>query len=168
MGWTRPKNKEIDMTPKALDKKASHDILLYSYAYHSGLLFRKQGGGSQVFPRSEYKAITLLKYLVESRDNPRAKFILGFLTGEVKGNSLIKAAADQNDKYAQIYLAVHFGCYSDENLAVELLKKLNQTSSEEYIQQEISSILYLDFKEACSDIEQPEFTLRYVRNYREG
>jgi hypothetical protein len=161
------KNKEIDILPEALDKRTTHDILLYSYAYHSGLLFRKLGRGSGVFPRSEYKAIALLKYLVETRDNSRAKFILGLLTGEVKGHALIQAAADQNDKYAHIYLAVHFGCYSDEHLAIELLKKLNQTASEEYIQQEISSILYLGFKEACVDIEQSDFSLRYVRNYKE-
>ena len=161
-------NKEIDMLPQALDTRSTHDILLYSYAYYSGFLFRKKGGGSEVFPHSEYKAITLLKYLVESRDNARAKFILGFLIGNTKGSALIQAAADQNDKYAQIYLAVHFGCYSDEALAIELLKKLLKTSNEAYIQQEISAILYLDFKEACIDLEQPEFTLSYARNYSES
>lgn len=160
-------NKEIEIVPEALNKRASHEILRYSYAYHSGLLFRRGGRRSEIFPRSEYKALTLLKYLVEYRDNARAKFILGFLTGGVKGNVLIQAALDQNDKYARIYSIVGLGCYSNESVAIELLGKLLDSSHEEYVQEEISGILYVGIKETCSDLEQAEFSLSYVVNYSE-
>lgn len=161
-------NKEIDITPAALDKRTNHEILLYSYAYHSGLRFNKRGMRVEVFPRSEYKALTILKYLVEHRDNARAKFILGFLTEGAKGGSLIQAAVEQNDKYARIHSAVSFGCYADENLANELLRKLRASSREEYIKQEIEAILYIGIKEACLDLEQPDFLLSYAKNYNES
>ena len=164
----RIENKEIDITPKALDQRGSHDILLYAYGYYTGLLFDKRGLRSEVFSHSEYKALALLKYLVESRDNARAKFLIGFLTGETKGRNLVQAAAEQNDEYAKIYSAVFFGCYSSNaDLAVELLSKLRNTSTKEYIREEVSSILYVGLKEVCTDLEQPELALSYVVNYRE-
>lgn len=160
-------NREIDIMPAALDSKSTQEVLLYSYAYHSGLLFNKYGRRSEVFPQSEYKALALLRYLVEYRNNARAKFILGFLTGETKGSEMLQAAADQKDPYARIYSTVSFGCYSNEDLAVELLQKLRNTATEEYIREEISSILYLGIKDVCRDFEQPEFMLSYVINYSE-
>jgi hypothetical protein len=160
-------NKEINILPEFLKKRSSQDILRYSYAYHSGLLFSKGARSSEVFPRSEYKALTLLKYLVENRDNARAKFILGFLTGGIKGDVLIQAAVDQNDKYARIYSIVGLGCYSNESVAIELLGKLLDSSHEDYIQEEINGILYVGIKETCNDFEQPKFSLSYVVNYSE-
>jgi hypothetical protein len=160
-------NKEIDITPTALEQRSNHEILLYSYAYNSGLLFNKRGRRSEVFPRSEYKARALLKYLVKYRDNARAKFILGFLTVDKNGGSLIQAAVEQNDQYARIYSAIQFGCYSNEDLGTQLLKKLKNTASDDYTREEISSILYLGIKEACIDLEQPEFMLSYAINYSE-
>ena len=161
-------NKEIDIMPAALEKRSSHDILLYAYGYHSGLLFNKRGMRNEVFPRSKYKALALLKYLVESRDNARAKYILGLLMADAKGRSLIKAAAEQKDQYARIHSAVHFGCYSNEDLAIELLSKLRDLSSEEYIKEEINSMLYLGISDTCQDFEEPEFALSYAINYSEN
>lgn len=160
-------NKEIDILPDALNNRTTHDILLYAYAYHSGLLVNKRSMHSEVFPKSEYKAKTLLKYLIEFRDNARAKFILGFLTVEEKGIALLEESAEQKDKYARIYSAVRFGCYSNENMALELLTKLRDSSSEEYIQEEINSIIYLGITETCRDFERPEFALSFVINYSE-
>lgn len=161
-------NKEIDTMPAALDKRSTHEILLYSYAYHSGLLFNKYGRRSEVFIKSEYKAQTLLKYLVEYRNNARAKFILGFLTGGTKGSALLQAAAEQKDPYARIYSTLRFGCSSNEDLAVDLLKKLRNSIAEDYIREEITSILYLGIQDVCGDFEQPEYMLRYVINYNEA
>ena len=54
-------NKEIDITPESLKDRKTREVLFYSYAYHNGLLFNKQGTNSQPFPKSEYKAKTILK-----------------------------------------------------------------------------------------------------------
>ena len=158
-------NKEIDLTPSALSERSTHEVLLYAYAYHKGLLFNKQGTRSEVFPRSAYKAITLLNYLIDERDNARAKFIVGYLSGSTKGSPLIQASADQKDPYGRIYSAVNFGCYSDENLANNLLEKLANTSNKPYIKEEVSSILYVGIKSVCSELEQPEFSFGFVKNY---
>ena len=54
--------------------------------------------------------------------NIEQKFILGLLTDSLAGNSLIKEAVEQGDKFAQLHSTIAYGCYSDENLAMELLQ----------------------------------------------
>lgn len=161
-------NKEIDITPNGLEHRTTREILLYSYAYHSGLLFNKLGNSSRSFPRSEYKAKTILEYLVKYRKNGRAKFILGFMMGGMKGQVLIEEAVVQGDAYAKVYSAVGYGCYSDKDLAVKQLKILRKLFREESLQEEIDSILYIGFNDVCADLEEPEFLLSYVLNYKEG
>lgn len=161
----RIKNKEIDILPQALDKRSSHEILLYSYGYYTGLKFDKRGRRSEVFPQSKFKGLALLKYLVKYRDDARAKFILGFLSGGDAGLSLIKEAEHQNDSYARIYSTVSFGCHANEDAVRELLNKLYNATSEEHIKERISSILYFGIADACQELEFPEFSLSYVLNY---
>jgi hypothetical protein len=160
-------NKEIDITPKGLEHRPTREILFYSYAYHTGLLFNKRGNISSPFPRSEYKAKTILKYLVKYRDNARAKFILGFLMEKTKGQSLLNEAVNQGDKYAKIYSAVDYGCYTNTDLAVKQLNILRKLFREESLHEEIDSILYIGFKGICSDLEDPEYLLSYVLNYKD-
>jgi hypothetical protein len=160
-------NKEIDITPQGLEHRATKEILLYSYAYHTGLLFNKRGNISQPFPRSEYKAQTILKYLVKHRDNARAKFILGFLQGRTKGQSLLDEAVNQGDEYAKIYSAVDYGCYTNTDLAIKQLNILRKLFREESLHEEIDSILYIGFKDVCSDLEEPEYMLSYVLSYKD-
>ena len=160
-------NKEIDITPKGLEHRSTRDILFYSYAYHTGLLFNKRGNISRPFPRSEYKAKTILKYLVKYRDNARAKFILGFLMKTPQGQSLLEEAVNQGDKYAKIYSAVDYGCYTNSDLAIKQLNTLRKLFREESLHEEIDSILYIGFKGICSDLEEPEYLLSYVLTYKE-
>jgi len=162
------KNKEIDITPKGLEHRATREILLYSYAYHTGLLFNKLGNSSRPFPRSEYKAKTILEYLVKYRDNSRARFILGLMTGGTKGHALIEKAVVQGDSYAKVYSAVAYGCNSDKDLAIKQLKILRKLFREKSLQEEIDSILYIGFKGICSDLEEPDYLLSYVLSYKEN
>jgi len=160
-------NKEIDITPRSLEKRDSKEILRYAYAYHVGLLFNRKATFSEPFPRSEYKAKTILEYLVNNRNNARAKFILGLLNEGTKTRSLFQEAARQGDKYAQIYSAIEYGCYTDPDMAIEMLGKLSQVSSEKYVQSEIESILYVGIEEVCSELDEPKFLYEYVSNYDE-
>lgn len=157
--------KEIDVTPQGLEHRSTEEILRYAYAYSGGLLFNRNGRHTTPYPSSSFKAQTLLRYLVEYRDNARAKFILGFITGGVEGAKLLEQAAEQGDKYAKVYSAVIYGCYTDSDLAVNLLTQMQQTMREKHIQDEIYSILYVGFKGICRDLEEPEFVPSYVLNY---
>lgn len=158
-------NREIDITVKGLENRPTKEILLYAFAYHMGVLFNEKGTKSQPFNRSKYKANAVLKYLIKYRDNRRAKFILGFLTGGVNGKLLFEEALAQGDEYAKIYSAIEFGCKSDKNLAIKHLNSLRNLFRAEYLRQEIDSILYIGFNDVCSDIEYPEFSLSFVQNY---
>lgn len=160
-------NKEIDITPQGLEHRSTKEILIYSYAYHTGLLFNKLGNISQSFPRSEYKAKTILKYLIKYRDNARARFILGFLMSNPEGQSLLTEAVDQGDEYAKIYSAVDYGCYTNTDLAIKQLNILRKLFREESLHEEIDSILYIGFKDICSDLEEPEYLLSYVLSYKD-
>lgn len=158
-------NKEIDVTPKGLEHMSTKEILLYSYAYHSGLLFNQRGTSSSPFPLSEFKAETILKYLVKYRDNARAKFILGFLTRGAKGKALLEEAVEQGDEYAKIYSTVDYGCSSNPDLALKQLNVLRRVYRDDYIQEEIDSILYLGFDGICRALDEPEYYLSYAQNY---
>jgi hypothetical protein len=160
-------NQEIDITPDALEKRKSKDILRYAYAYHEGVLFNKNETFDEPYPRSEYKAKTILKYLANERNNARAKFILGLLTEGAKARTLLQEAVDQGDKYAQVYSAVEYGCYTDPDTAKQMLARLRRVSSEKYVLKEIESILYVGFDELCSELAEPKFLWEYVSNYDE-
>jgi len=163
----REKNKEIDVTPEGLADKSTKEILRYSYAYHTGLLFNKRGSGSTTFPESTFKAKTLLKYLIKYRDNARAKFLLALLVTNAKRSTLLQAAVEQGDEYAKVYSAVDFGCYSNRDMGRKLLKNLLNTSNKDYIKGEIDSILYMGFEEVCRDMERSQYRLSHILNYNE-
>lgn len=160
-------NKEIDITPQGLKDLKSRDILIYSYAYHTGILFNSKGTGSQAFVKSKYKSKILLKYLIDQRNNLRAKFIFGHLMNDAAGDILVKEAAKEGDKYAQVYSLIDYGCTSDANKAKELLSDLSNRTPIEYIQEEIESVLYFGFPDACLDDDEHEYLLSHILNYKE-
>lgn len=160
-------DKEIDVTPAGLDARSTQEILRYSYAYYAGLLFDKTGRSTQPYPRSEYKAKTVLKYLVNSREDPRAMYILGLISEGDQGLALIKQAADRGDAYAEIHSLVKYGCNSNSAAAADLLNKKQKLAEAKHIRDEISSILYLGFPEICSDFVQPEYLPSYMINYKD-
>lgn len=155
-------NKEIDVTPKGLEQRSTKDILRYAYAYHAELLFDKNGRYSEPFPHSEYKAKTLLKYLVSHRDNARAKFILGMLNQDF---ALLKEAEEQKDSYALIYASVHFGCYNNAEQAKTLLRGQQRITNKPYVEQSIRALLYRDFPEICGDLQAKAFSSGFALNY---
>lgn len=155
-------SKEIDVTPKGLERLSNQDVLLYSYAYYSGMLYNKVRGHRESFPRSEYKSQTLLKYLVDYRKDVRAKFILGLLTYQTTGRGLMQEAADQGDKYARFYTTAEYGCYAEHDLAVNLLKNLYKLEKDRGLKNEIKSIMSLGFEGFCQDLENPQYILSYA------
>lgn len=161
------KKQEIDLSPTSLAARTNEEILRYSYAYYSGLLFDNRGKTTRSFPRSKYKAETLLKYLMNERKNTRALYILGILLQEQKGSALIQSAAEQGDDFAKIHANVLYGCQVDQKSATTLLNKQRVLSQNLNIQDEIASILYIGFPTICSDFEKPEYLPIYVLNYED-
>ena len=160
-------DKEIDISPEALKALNSKDILIYAYAYHKGLLFNLNGVGSQPFVRSEYKAKTLLKFLIEYRDNARAKFILGHLTNDSVGKLLVQEAAEQGDQYAHVYSLINYGCLGESDKAQSILSDFYDTTRKEYIRDEIESVLYVGFPQICKFNDESEFLLSHIVNYKD-
>jgi len=80
---------------------------------------------------------------------------------------LLDEAAKQEDEYAKIYSAVEYGCYTNTDLAIKQLNVLRKLFQEESLHEEIDSILYIGFKDVCSDLEEPEYMLSYVLSYKD-
>ncbi|WP_441004537.1 hypothetical protein [Pseudocolwellia agarivorans] len=164
---SRVADKEIDITPKTLELLTTKNILLYAYAYQKGLLFDANGRASQQFVKSEYKAKTLLKFLIEQRDNARAKFIFGHLTNDAAGKLLVQEAAEQGDQYAHVYSLIDYGCNIDHEKAKSLLSNLQNLARSHYIKEEIESVLYVGFPAICDFDNESEFLLSHIINYKE-
>ena len=66
--------------------------LIHAYAFYSGRLLNDDGYIESDYPSSIYKTKTILIYLVEHRDEPRAKFLLSMMTLKEGGLRLIREA----------------------------------------------------------------------------
>ena len=161
----RMENKEIDISIPSLDKMTTQDVLFYAHAYFSGHLAAKNGKYSESFPRSKFKAETLLKYLVKERNDARAKFLLGYLYDGENSIRLLQESAEQGDGYGKIYDLVSYGCLSNINAATDLLVKMRDITSDQHLEAEITSVLYVGLKNICNDEEPETFTLNYILGY---
>ena len=106
----RIEDKNIDIHPTALKNYDTKEALDYAYAYYSGRKISNRGRIVEDFPMSIYKSKAILKYLVDNRQNERARFILGALTEGGKGKKLVDSAAENGDEFAQYYSMLKFGC----------------------------------------------------------
>lgn len=153
-------NREISFEPKELEQRTTKEILRYVYAYHIGLLFNPKGTIGEPYIVSPYKRDTLLKYLINSRNNPRAKFIFAVMTNN---QTLLNDAAKQGDKYAKIYSLLYLMCIEKSSLAKTQLESLKKIYNEPYLQSELHSVLY----NGCLDVNNFELTISYIKNYYE-
>ena len=93
----------------------------------------------------------------------RAKFILGRLTYNENGLSLIQQAADEGDIYAKIHVASEFGCYGEPDKAKQLLNMLAKTTIDKSALDEIYSVLSVGFEQVCAEYRIPDFAQMYIR-----
>ncbi|WP_371195407.1 hypothetical protein [Glaciecola sp. SC05] len=157
-------DKAIDVSKLNLDTLSTEDALLNVYAYHKGLLYNSRGYMVSYYPRSEYKAMTILKYLVEYRNDARAKFILGILSYSSDGLQLIQAASNEGDKFARVHMAGQFGC-SQPDIAEDLLSRLYKTAEDSVLLSEIDELRDEGFEYVCRSEYQPPFLVRYVTSF---
>lgn len=154
----------IDVTSLNLQTLSTEEAMRYAYAYFNGALPNKKGNRYSSYPKSEYKAKRILSFLIEERDNPRAKFVLGKLNYQDSGNTLIRQAAEQGDSFAKIAVATEFACYGEPDKAKTLLNMLARTVSEKSAQNEIYAVLNTDFAQVCEEFNSPDFALMYTRS----
>lgn len=153
----------IDVSSHYLNTLSTEDALLHAFAFFSGHLPNKSGHRYTRYPKSDYKAKRVLSYLSEERGNVRAKFILGRLTYNENGLSLIQQAANEGDIYAKIHVATEFGCYGEPDKATQLLNMLAKTNDEKRALEEIYSILSVSFEQICAEYRTPDFAQMYIR-----
>lgn len=154
-------SKAIDVTPTSLDEMSTEDALLHVYAYQTGWLPNKYGELIESYPRSSYKAKTILKYLIKKRNNSRAKFILGILE-EGQNYPLIKDASEEGDEYAKLYLAVDYGCDSNADRATLMLQHLQKTVQEPLIKRDIQAVLFQGMQAYCQQPTTNELSIYHV------
>ncbi|BDX08244.1 hypothetical protein MACH26_37650 [Planctobacterium marinum] len=152
----------INVTPASLDKLSTKEALRHVYAYSGGELISASGHFIHTYPLSNYKAQTILKYLIEHRDNVRAKFLLGLLTEKEHGQALIEEAADAGDIYAKIHLAAQFACYDKPEIARDLLNRLRKTTRETHPRGRINRILSIGFGQFCAEKDYSPVSIEYV------
>lgn len=154
----------IDVTSVNLQTLSTEEAMRYAYAYFNGELPNKKGNRYSNYPKSEYKAKRILSFLIEERDYPRAKFVLGKLNYQESGTALIRQAAEDGDSFAKIAVATEFACFGEPDKAKTLLNMLARTISEKSAQNEIYAVLNTDFAQLCEEFNFPDFSLMYIRS----
>ena len=156
-------SRALDVTPNHLKNIASDEILKHVYAYHTGYFPATNWKSAQSYPRSRYKAKTLLNYLISQRNEARAKFILGIVEFEENGYLLIQQADTQGDIFAKVFQAQQFGCFNNKQLAVNKLKVLKQLAKTKIERKHIQYALKQGFSDRhCTGIDEPAFLIDYV------
>lgn len=157
-------NKAIDVRPANLDKYTINEALLHAYAFQKGRLPNKYGYFISNYPKSKFKARTILKYLSDTRNSARAKFILGILTSDSHGRSLIRDAANNGDDYAKLHEALQFACNGKPEIATDLLQRLKSTIRDDFVRKKIEAVFSFGFADACEEMDNAAFLLEYVTN----
>lgn len=155
-------NRAIDVSPSTLEKLSSEKALRHVYAFTTGEYINSRGYFVNRYPRSVYKAQTILKFLVENRQHTRAKFLLGLLTYKNNGPELIQEAADEGDLYAKIHIAAQFACYGKPDMARDLLNRLHRTTKEKYPRARIKRILAIGFAPVCDETREYPMSVEFV------
>lgn len=158
------KNKRaIDVSPSYLSSIPSDLALQHAFAFYKGYFPAKSWQKTKPYPRSRYKAKTILTFLVETRNDARAKFILGIIEYKDNGIMLIKDAAKQGDMYAKIFQAKQFGCENEKTLAIKKLNVLRTITTNENELGYITEVLDNNFdKQTCDSKKAPDFKMEYV------
>ena len=162
----RIEDKNIDIHPTALKNYDTKEALDYAYAYYSGRKISNRGRIVEDFPMSIYKSKAILKYLVDNRQNERARFILGALTEGGKGKKLVDSAAENGDEFAQYYSMLKFGCQYQPDKVRTLLEGRYRLAKEDALKSEIAKVLEYGFDYMCGE-ELSRFHYGYIRDYRE-
>lgn len=157
-------NKAIDVRPESLVNYSVNEALLHAYAFKTGQLPNEYGYIISRYPKSNFKAQTILKYLSETGNSPRAKFILGVLTSDTDGRLLIRDAANEGDDYAKLREALQFGCNGRPEVATDLLQRLKSTMRDEFIRKKIDAVFSFGFVDACEEMNANRFLLEYAIN----
>lgn len=160
------RSRDIDITPQALQKMNSKDILRYAHGYFNGRLVDAKGRGTELYTQSKYKSLNMLRFLARERDDNRAKFLVGLLSGDTNSLILMQDAMKAGDPFAQMYSSIQFGCRGKEDMAKQLLNRQLKIASDRLIKSEIESALYVGIKSICQEFEQPEFHWLYVKQYK--
>ena len=158
-------DKAISLDSAMLKSMSTKNALIHAYAFYSGQLSDEYGYFKSRYPKSTYKTNTILKFLVETRDNARAKFLLGSLTLEDNGLLLIREAANKGDIYAKIYVALQFACNGKADMATDLLTRLKGTTRDKLALKQIDKVFSIGFEDACNDKYTPPFLLEHARSY---
>ena len=154
----RFEDKAIDVSPSNLASIDYAESLRHAYAYFSGTLPNQYGTIISIYPVSEYKSHAILKYHIKKNEDPRAKFILGILTYEDGGLSLIQEAAKDGDIFAKHRIAVDYGCDVSKEMGMQMLNRLMKIANNTNAKKLIRISLNDEFNQACNT--PPNFTFR--------
>lgn len=164
LAYEQKNKRAIDVSPSSLSSISTELALKHAFAFYKGYFPAKSWQKTKPYPRSSYKTKTILNFLVNARNEARAKFILGIIELKAGGMALIKEAAKQGDIYAKVFQAKQFGCEKETHLAIKKLKILRTITTEENELAYITKVLNKGFNEqACDvDINTPDFLMEYV------
>lgn len=155
-------SRAIDVRPESLKNLSVKQALVHAYAFHTGQLPNDFGYNISKYPKSTFKAMTILKYLSEKRNTARAKYILGLLTIENNGTLLIREAANEGDNYAKLHVATQYACNGKPAIATDLLRRLKSTMRDDLVLNQIDQVLSFGFDEACDEENSSLFLLEYA------
>nr|WP_136249459.1 hypothetical protein [Ningiella ruwaisensis] len=129
------RDNEIDVTPAALDKLSTAEALRHAKGLFTAFYHKRE------YEQNQYKALRNLDYLVEKRDEPRAKYILGLVGERQNSLLLINDAANAVDVYTKIYLASEYACNGDIERADDLLNRLYKVSFNRKAREKINDMM---------------------------
>ncbi|MEO2278887.1 hypothetical protein [Pseudoalteromonas pernae] len=162
----RHEAKNIDVTPKHLDTLTTKEALFYAYSYYTGRHFDAYGRHKGEYPLSTFKAKTILNYLVNYRQEPRAAFILARVNEGQKASDMLQTAIDGGDQYAKFYSVVQYGCTGEDKRAKQLLSGMQRLVNEVPIESDINTVMHYGFEHMCEELPDADFELRFIREYK--
>jgi hypothetical protein len=164
LAYEQKNNRAIDVSPSSLSSISTELALKHAFAFYKGYFPAKSWQKTKPYPRSSYKTKTILNFLINARNEARAKFILGIIELKAGGIALIVEAAKQGDIYAKIFQAKQFGCEKETQLAIKKLNVLRTITTQQNELAYITEVLDEGFNEQTCDMDfnMPDFLMEYV------
>ena len=158
--------KHIPTDDEFLATLSNKKAFSYAFAYYSGRHFDEQGVYQGNFPQDTFKSETILRYLVEHKNEPRAQFILGRMLAFERGEALMASSRQSGDQFARLYDIYQFGCHIDAKQGRTLLQSFKKLVTEQSVIIDIQQMQSNDFRDYCDILDDTEFDYRYIRDYK--
>lgn len=158
----RLESRHINIEPNELQKRPVMQSFLYAYAYLTGSLYNKNGYYIEAFPKSTYKAKAILRFLAESKQQPRAMYLLAKLSENPQSLRYRNRAAELGDEFAKLDQTLSIACKSSPSSGRNLIVQLYSLTKLDTVNRLIEEIITEGLEDICQQKNPLPIELSYV------